>query len=326
MKRDPTDMMWYDVGNRHAAEKTSQALRERSQLEKNGMSAGTSETDVRKRLLEQALSEAKATRIRLCENGGTHFADGLDPTTFKLLSDGTGSAVRDFTDESFAGTSTTKDGKIKQSDGNKSLGKPALHDDFVTETIPDKRVATDSSSSFGPLDDNGNIVVTENDILCGRGGLTNHHKGNKRFRDLVSLHRPDYIRAVKVSTPTVARMIVRAIRNSDPPGRFLQKDTTTNKWVDIGDKRAAEKASQALRERPLEDRANEKQGKPEVDVDTTAKGGEVLSKDAKNGSSKPSRKNGAKMEVVPARNKRVNCEVNGGESGKVSKLRHDTGL
>jgi hypothetical protein len=57
------------------------------------------------------------------------------------------------------------------------------------------------------------------DILCGRGGLTNHHKGNKRFRDIVALHRPDYVRAPKIQKPSVARVIVRAIRNGDPPGR-----------------------------------------------------------------------------------------------------------
>ncbi len=50
------------------------------------------------------------------------------------------------------------------------------------------------------VDDDGNILVTDYDILCGRGGLTNHHKGNKRFRDIVALHRPDYVRAPKVKS------------------------------------------------------------------------------------------------------------------------------
>ncbi len=55
----------------------------------------------------------------------------------------------------------------------------------------------------------------------------------------------------------MARVIVRAIRNGDPPGRFLKKDATTGKWFDIGDKKAAEKTSQALREKSDE----EKEGK-----------------------------------------------------------------
>lgn len=96
------------------------------------------------------------------------------------------------------------------------------------------------------------------DILCGRGGLTNHHKGNKRFRDVVALHRPDYVRAPKIQKPSVARVIVRAIRNGDPPGRFLKKDHKTGLWYDIGDKRAAEKTSQALREKTIDEK-----GKPD---------------------------------------------------------------
>lgn len=83
---------------------------------------------------------------------------------------------------------------------------------------------------------------------------TNHHKGNKRFRDIVALHRPDYVRAPKVQKPSVARVIVRAIRNGDPPGRFLRKDEKTGCWVDIGDKKATEKTSQALREKTSEER------------------------------------------------------------------------
>jgi hypothetical protein len=49
-------------------------------------------------------------------------------------------------------------------------------------------------------------------------------------------------------------MIVKALRNSDPPGRFLRRDEKTGKWYDIGDKKAAEKASQALREKTPEER------------------------------------------------------------------------
>lgn len=57
--------------------------------------------------------------------------------------------------------------------------------------------------------------------------------------------------------PSVARVIVRAIRNGDPPGRFLRKDDATNKWVDVGDKKAAEKTSQALREKPSDKKPGE---------------------------------------------------------------------
>ena len=83
-------------------------------------------------------------------------------------------------------------------------------------------------------------------------------EGNKRFRDIVALHRPDYVRAPKIQKPSVARVIVRAIRNGDPPGRFLRKDDKSGKWIDIGDKKAAEKTSQALREKTNEEREQQK--------------------------------------------------------------------
>ena len=76
----------------------------------------------------------------------------------------------------------------------------------------------------------------------------------------MALHRPDYVRAPKIQKPSVARVIVRAIRNGDPPGRFLRKNEKTGKWVDVGDKKAAEKTSQALREKTTEERDKIKSG------------------------------------------------------------------
>jgi hypothetical protein len=103
--------------------------------------------------------------------------------------------------------------------------------------------------------------------------------GNRRFRDIIALHRPDYIRAIKMDKPTVARKIVKAIRFGNPPGRYggnsndlLQQSSTASRrsprssttdvfanrflkksddgnWYDVGDRTAAEKTSQGLRER-----------------------------------------------------------------------------
>jgi hypothetical protein len=68
----------------------------------------------------------------------------------------------------------------------------------------------------------------------GRGHITNNHKGNRRFRDLVALHRADYVAAPKIQKPAVARILVKAIRNGNPPGRFLRKDDDTGHWYDVG--------------------------------------------------------------------------------------------
>lgn len=91
--------------------------------------------------------------------------------------------------------------------------------------------------------------VSHNDVLCGRGGLTNHHPGNVFFRRLVRLKQEAYLLASKREKAGVAKEIVELIRNLAPPGRFLKKDPKNpGVWVEIGDRKAREKTSQALRE------------------------------------------------------------------------------
>lgn len=60
--------------------------------------------------------------------------------------------------------------------------------------------------------------------------------------------------SLKIQKPSVAKVIVRAIRNGDPPGRFLRRNEKTGQYYDVGDKKAAEKTSQALREKSDEER------------------------------------------------------------------------
>ena len=88
-----------------------------------------------------------------------------------------------------------------------------------------------------------------NDVLCGRGGGTNNHIGNRRFRMLVNEHKPRYFAAGKLDKPKVAREVMIMWRKQEPAGRFLIKDPETKLWNDVGDQKAREKASQCLRER-----------------------------------------------------------------------------
>jgi hypothetical protein len=87
-----------------------------------------------------------------------------------------------------------------------------------------------------------------NDVLCGRGGGTNNHIGNSHWRMLVAANKQLYITLPKRQKMLLSRSIVNAVRSQNPPGRFLQKDSTSNHWFDVGDQRAQEKTSQALRE------------------------------------------------------------------------------
>lgn len=102
----------------------------------------------------------------------------------------------------------------------------------------------------------------KSDVLFGRGGRTNNHYGNVRYRQLVLDNKPRYIEAPKNKKPAIAREIVSMWRNMSPPGRFLmpysdERDDDANVkgsepllWIDVGDKRAQEKTSQCLREKP----------------------------------------------------------------------------
>lgn len=88
--------------------------------------------------------------------------------------------------------------------------------------------------------------VQEADVLCGRGGETNHHAGNIYYRHLVKKYQRLYLKAKRRDKPKIARHIVDSIRRNH--GRFLKKDASSNTFRDVGNTKAREKTSQALRE------------------------------------------------------------------------------
>lgn len=106
----------------------------------------------------------------------------------------------------------------------------------------------------------GIAIVTENDIICGRSGLALKHHGNAAYRKIVGLNKELYATCLKTEKLQISQSVVAAIREIN--GRFLEredgktsssldeKDENGNPvtWCDIGDKRAVEKTSQALRE------------------------------------------------------------------------------
>lgn len=101
-------------------------------------------------------------------------------------------------------------------------------------------IPEDTAKEFGLSD----WEVTSTDVLCGRGGVTNSHKGNIYFRNLANQLRWDYATVKKSRKAHVAKVIVRKIRERH--GRFLKKDGDS--WYEIGDELALTKAAQTLRE------------------------------------------------------------------------------
>mmetsp|Transcript_47616 Transcript_47616/g.53074 ORF Transcript_47616/g.53074 Transcript_47616/m.53074 type:complete len:116 (+) Transcript_47616:622-969(+) len=57
----------------------------------------------------------------------------------------------------------------------------------------------------------------------------------------------EYSWAEKYDRNDMKVIIVTTIRSMDPPGRFLKRDTATDKWFDIVDKKAIVKVGQAFR-------------------------------------------------------------------------------
>jgi hypothetical protein len=89
------------------------------------------------------------------------------------------------------------------------------------------------------------ITKTPNDVLCGRGGLSNNHPGNHVFRRIVNQNKESYQAREKPSHKHfVVVSIIGAIRRNG--GRFIEQKRGV--WQEIPIKKAMTKTSQALRE------------------------------------------------------------------------------
>ena len=88
--------------------------------------------------------------------------------------------------------------------------------------------------------------IKEHDVLCGRGGATNNHTGNKRFRSIVAEYQDEYLTAKKKEKVLIATRVVERIKSKG--GRFLKRDQSNDVWVEVPPKKAISKTSQALRE------------------------------------------------------------------------------
>lgn len=111
----------------------------------------------------------------------------------------------------------------------------------------------------------------ENDVMYGRGGGTNHHPGNKRYRKMVESRKVKYVNSKRLDKPLVALEIIREWRAQLPPGRFLKHNDKTGNWDDVGDKKAREKTSQALREKAPQIRAQQEEEQEGVSRRTITK-------------------------------------------------------
>jgi hypothetical protein len=116
---------------------------------------------------------------------------------------------------------------------------------FVPPFLP-----TSSASGVGGSEARGLLFVDsiqEADVLCGRGGVSNHHVGNKRFRRVVSEMKRTYRSTEAKNHKTdLSRAIVDHVCGYG--GRFIKKDGKTGRYHVLTKAEARKKTSQALRE------------------------------------------------------------------------------
>jgi len=95
--------------------------------------------------------------------------------------------------------------------------------------------------------DEGHVCVpTDDDVLFGRGGYTNSHPGNIRFREKALELRPVYERSSKEEKFKISQILLDSIMSDG--ARFLEKGQD-GEWHQVKGNGARKKASQALRER-----------------------------------------------------------------------------
>jgi hypothetical protein len=85
------------------------------------------------------------------------------------------------------------------------------------------------------------------DVLCGRGGKSNHHPGNKRYRQVVSEMKASYRHIeAKTAKTDLSKAIVDHVFGYG--GRFIKVDKATDRFYVLTPAESRKKTSQALRE------------------------------------------------------------------------------
>lgn len=149
------DGHWYDVGDRQAAEKTSQGLRERSNAEKRQRLALREALKIRKQdLMEDIEIETPQKRPRLGHSSISDLGTVNVPTL------------------NYIGTNLPVPLSLNMKDPGSAKMTP------IKKKSPPSKDAKMSSAEISTaglppnaVDADGNVIVTDYDILCGRGGL-----------------------------------------------------------------------------------------------------------------------------------------------------------
>ena len=123
-----------------------------------------------------------------------------------------------------------------------SQTQPSSRKRKLSESGDDRSTNSEPDHSSG-----GKFTLTNNDVMLGRGSTPHRHPGNVTYRLLVDACKELYASCPKFHKVRLARAIVATVRSQGR--RFLQSvEEGEGLYRDIGDVKAVEKTSQALRE------------------------------------------------------------------------------
>lgn len=196
---------------------------------------------------------SRSTRNNRSKSSGVNdnkYNNFMSPNPNNKIMDGDLVPAQDGNDEAAREITPIKSDDKETKEGVFEINSsPSNSDDAASPLFDnqDQGSAISSSNPEWPLTD-----INEpgpNDCLFGRGGGTNHHPGNKKYRKMVEEKKDKYLSSKRLDKPLVAMEIINEWRSMDPPGRFLKQNEKTKLWSDVGDRKAREKTSQALREK-----------------------------------------------------------------------------
>ncbi|KAG7347021.1 hypothetical protein IV203_006090 [Nitzschia inconspicua] len=151
---------------------------------------------------------------------------------------------------------------------------------------------------------------TEKDVLFGRGGRSNHHPGNKMYREIVTEQQDHYRSCDKNEKTKVAQGIVDHMQK-EVGARFLELDKETNRWYLVPNVVARRKVGQALRENNTEEARAAKRAKYQGRYSTiaTKKAAEVNAAAAANLATRPSVSSATDCEVPSSNQPHLSAQV-----------------
>jgi hypothetical protein len=197
----------------------------------------------------------------------------FDATIFEMEDERSFSDLSDFSDNTFetlisdTSVDTLVDTLIYEPDDSLIESSDSIPDDHVSSMIAflatshqrdpifhsfpitEKRSDETNPEELKPSTLVRNDEVQRMDVLSGRGGKSNHHFGNKVFRNLVTAMKSDYQSSKsRTEKARVAESIVEKIYRMG--GQFLcqNKACLEPQWCVMSKAEARRKTSQALRE------------------------------------------------------------------------------